>query len=501
MPNLSHNVIANAIGRVWMMLMAIAFIPVYISTLGVEAYGLVGFYITLQAAFLSVFDFGLSATMSRELAKASSTGDAARIRATVRTLEVVYWTLCILSGLALVAAAPWVSSWWVNAPGLSEATVENAVRMMGLVIAFQVPFTLYRGGFNGLQRQVTENLLLILQLTVRFGGAAAVLWFFAPTIEAYFSWQLVATAATTLLAAWLLWKNIPTAAQRPRFKVSILLDIRAYALTVAANGVIGLAITQLDKLLLSSLVPIEQFAYYTIAATVAMAMWSLALPLSHALFPRFTQLWATSSLHELRTLFHKSSQMLTIIIVAGSSSVVLYASPLLLVWTGDPAIAQYSAPVLQFLVVGTALNALASIAGVLLSAAGLPRAVLKSNLVLGALLIPGLILVIPMYGITGAASLWMVINAGYLFLLVPVAHRQVIRAGMSHWFWKDTLLPASFALLGASVAQSLVPAELNNYGQLLAFATTFCMAVTSALVVSPDTRTTLLGLLRRVLSN
>ncbi len=500
MSNLSHNIIANAIGRTWMAIMVITFIPVYISTLGVEAYGLVGFYITLQAAFLAVFDFGLSATMSRELAKASSTGNPEHIRATVRTLEIVYWAVCLLSGLIVIAAAPIISSWWINAPGLSEATVENAVRMMGLVIAFQVPFTLYRGGFNGLQRQVVENLLLVLQLTVRFGGAAAILWFYRPTIEAYFGWQLVATAVTTLLAGWLLWRNIPTAGQRPRFKASILLDVRAYALTIAANSIVGLAITQLDKLLLSKLVTIEQFSYYTIAATVSIAMWSLALPLNSALFPRFTQLWAANSLQDLRVLFHKSSQILTVVIVAGSSSVVLYASPLLLIWTRDPTVAEYSAPVLQYLIIGSALNALASIAGVLLSAAGLPRAVLNSNLILGTVMIPGLIWVIPLHGITGAASLWMVVNGGYLFLLVPVAHRHVIRAGMSRWIWQDTLLPASFALLGASAVQYLVPAELNSYGQLLAFVCTFVMAVTSALVVSPEARTILYGLLCRVLS-
>ena len=37
-------------GTGWSALMQIAFIPLYIKFMGIEAYGLVGFYITLQGA-------------------------------------------------------------------------------------------------------------------------------------------------------------------------------------------------------------------------------------------------------------------------------------------------------------------------------------------------------------------------------------------------------------------------------------------------------------------
>ena len=44
-------------------------VPFYIRFIGVEGYGLVGFYGTLRATLNSFLDFGLTATINREIAR------------------------------------------------------------------------------------------------------------------------------------------------------------------------------------------------------------------------------------------------------------------------------------------------------------------------------------------------------------------------------------------------------------------------------------------------
>lgn len=62
------------------MLMGLVFVPLYIKFLGMEAYGLIGFFATLQALF-SILDLGLGATLNRELARASAhLGEAQQTR-------------------------------------------------------------------------------------------------------------------------------------------------------------------------------------------------------------------------------------------------------------------------------------------------------------------------------------------------------------------------------------------------------------------------------------
>ena len=90
---IERNIIANFAGRGWTALMALLFFPIYIKFLGIEAFGLVGFFITLQILF-SYLVTGLGTTVNRELARLSTQpGTDQKKRDLVRTLEVVYWAL------------------------------------------------------------------------------------------------------------------------------------------------------------------------------------------------------------------------------------------------------------------------------------------------------------------------------------------------------------------------------------------------------------------------
>ena len=68
---LGHNIIANYVGRTWTVALGILFIPVYLRFLGIEAYGLVGFYMALSGV-LGILDLGIGSTMNRELARLSA---------------------------------------------------------------------------------------------------------------------------------------------------------------------------------------------------------------------------------------------------------------------------------------------------------------------------------------------------------------------------------------------------------------------------------------------
>jgi len=111
-----RNIAANLAGRGWAILLSFALIPVYIRYLGVEAYGLIGFYLTLTAV-ATVVDPGFGTTLTREFARlgggtpepAPATVPAPGTPATtprrpadlLRTLEVL--TLAIAVAIALIS--------------------------------------------------------------------------------------------------------------------------------------------------------------------------------------------------------------------------------------------------------------------------------------------------------------------------------------------------------------------------------------------------------------
>ena len=168
---LKQNVIANLLGRGWSALMALAFVPFYLRYIGVEGYALVGFSLTLFA-IASLLDLGVGTTLNRELARRAATRTQAQdARDLVRTLEAVYWLLALVIGVTVFLAAPAIAHYWVKSPTLAPATIEQAVRLMGIALAFQWPMSLYSGGLLGLERQVKLNQIMAVMSTVRGAGA------------------------------------------------------------------------------------------------------------------------------------------------------------------------------------------------------------------------------------------------------------------------------------------------------------------------------------------
>ena len=66
--HLKKNIIANYLGQGWRALLGLAFIPLYIKYLGVEAYGLIGIFAILQA-WLGLLDMGMKPALGREMAR------------------------------------------------------------------------------------------------------------------------------------------------------------------------------------------------------------------------------------------------------------------------------------------------------------------------------------------------------------------------------------------------------------------------------------------------
>ena len=124
---IKQNIIANFGGRAWQALMSLAFVPLYIKFMGIESYGLVGVFASLQALF-SVLDMGLSTTLNRELARLSVYPDKSdEMRNVVRTLEIIYWGMAVIIGILVVGLSRFIAYYWVKADNLSPSTVQQAL--------------------------------------------------------------------------------------------------------------------------------------------------------------------------------------------------------------------------------------------------------------------------------------------------------------------------------------------------------------------------------------
>ena len=306
---LQRNTIANFVGKGWTVLASFLFVPLYVKFLGVEAYGLIGFYAMLQGV-LAFADMGLGAALTREMARLSAiTGSEQASRNLLRTMEIIFWLIAVAIASLVAFLAPTIAHNWVNAQQLSPDTVAKVVGMMGIAIALVWPWSVYQGCLMGLQRQVASNGILVAMATLRGVGSVVILWRVSPTIEAFFVWQILVNTIQTALGGWFSWHGMPISGLRARYQNSVFRTIWRFAAGMMGITVMSTVLTQMDKAVVSKLLPLEALGYYTLAGLVAQIPALFSGPISYAAFPRLTQL---VTLHDRASLSKSLSSRLSV---------------------------------------------------------------------------------------------------------------------------------------------------------------------------------------------
>jgi O-antigen/teichoic acid export membrane protein len=483
--------------------MSLAFVPLYIRFLGIEAYGLVGFF-SLLLVVLSVLDLGLGSTLNRELARRTAEdgpaqdGPARESRDLLRTLEVPYGITGILLGISVAALAPFLAGHWVNAASLPVVTVREAIILMGVVVAAQWPTTLYAGGLRGLQLQGQWNVISASAATLRGAGAALVLWKLSATILAFFAWQAAVSILQTFVTRRYLWRSLPGEA-RPELRFDLLTRVWRFAAGMTAITLVTLFLSQLDRLVLSKLTSLKEFGYYTLASAVALGLYALITPVFEAFFPRFSQLVAVADEQALRSLYHRGCQLMAVLVLPVAAVVAFFSRDLILVWTGSSDLAARSHVLVTILIAGTALNGLMNLPYALQLASGWTRLTILANVVALLFLAPLAVLLAKRFGSFGVAWITVILNGGYLAFLPHVIHVRLLRGEKGRWYLWDVGVPLAISVIVAAVGHAVLapPTTASRPLRLLLVSVVYAVTVGAVLGATPSLRQNALGWLVR----
>lgn len=458
-PSVRLNVVANYAGSVWSALMGIAFLPLYISYLGMEAYGLIAVFATLQA-WLSLIDTGLAPTLNREMARFRGGEHTARsIRDLLRSLEFIYLALGLLVAVGVALTAPWLATVWLDARELPADALVQALALMGLLIGIRWFSSLYRSAVAGLQEQVWLNVGVISFATLRGAGVVAVLAWLSPTIQAFFIYQAVIGGLEAIALAAMAYLLLPPSGRSAQFSGEALQRIWKFAGGMMMITFLAVLLTQVDKVLLSGLVPLEEFGHYALAGVVAGSLYLLAGPIAIAVGPRLAELVARQDQARLTATYHTYSQLLAAAVAPTAAVIAFFSDAILLLWTGDGALTAQVAPLLSLLVIGTMLNALMQLPYALTLACGWTKFAVTTNTCAVAVLVPAIFVLVSRYGTFGAAAVWLALNFGYVVLAIPFLHRRLLRGEMRQWYLADTLAPLAATMLAVGSLRMFVPRQ------------------------------------------
>ena len=192
-------------------------IPLYLSLMGQEAYGIVGFYVVLQG-WMVLFDLGVGQAVGRQLSRyragAVRPEDAVSL---LGTAEAAFLAGGLIAGIVFFFSMGWVGRSWLGSSGLPAGEVHLALQLAGWLLVARWLVTVYQNALIGLERQIAANSVTLVGTIGRNGIAViALAWIsHSPTVF-FIAWlgvtllELVANRlllARAMPAAKVNWRN------------------------------------------------------------------------------------------------------------------------------------------------------------------------------------------------------------------------------------------------------------------------------------------------------
>ncbi len=495
------NTIANYIGLGYTIIIGIVVFPLYLQYIGAEAFGLVGFFTVLQS-WMQLLDMGMSPMFSRQVALARGQNiEFLELKKLLRSLELIVLTISIIAILSITVSSEWISSHWLNVTSLPLIDVKTCIMLMGGIFGLRFFSTLYRSGIQGMENQVQLNVINVILVTLRFIGALILLKFFTQEIVYFFAYQLIIGIIELLTLFTVFYYSIPVTNKIGiKFFWTIIKPILPFASGLAYATSIWVLLTQLDKIILSSILPLSEYGYFALVGIVAAGILQLSGPISQAILPRMTYLLSQGKEKDMLKLYRRSTQLMAVIMLPLTGMIALFSTELLFAWTGDRKAAEWAGPILFWFALGNGILSLSSFQYYLQFVHGKLKIHVIFNTVSAIIQIPIIIYAAFNYGALGVALTWFTLRLITFIIWTPIVHHIFAPGIHLSWLVKDIAPNFLFTLLFLTFIQSLhiefnLMSRLDIFGILLGIG--FTVFILNALL-SIESRRFIINLLKPV---
>jgi O-antigen/teichoic acid export membrane protein len=421
-----RNTWASFIGMAGTALIFFVALGWYARELDAFEFACVGLFLTLSAIVLAL-DGGAAQGVNRELAMHSAT-EHGQTRLQVCFLQLLKYCLLLTTGIAIVLflLLPWMATHWLRIPMHQLNTLHAIAPLMALACAIQVPLAFHTQAMQGLSLHVLCNTLNVIFLALRFFGAGALILVIPNDhLEIFFAWHLAISTIHLFMMHLNLLSKLPHG-QEETSDPELWPRVIPFLRDMTALSIVTMIITQIDKVIISRLVPFDQYGYYVMIASLASVLVRVAQPLFALSYPRMTQAVARNDAKQLTEIYRQSFKWLLACLVTVLLFFFFFASPLISWYSQKPDLMQTLALPLQLLALGYAANALMHIPFALTLAHGWARFALIQNIIAAIALIPIIWTGILVWGIPGAALGWCIVNLAYLLISMPIIERHCL---------------------------------------------------------------------------
>ena len=481
-----RNTSLNYLGQAYAVLVGILILPFYLKHLGAEAYGLIGFFAVLQA-WLQLLDAGMSPALVRQVAHYRGQGDlsaapgpAGRL---LRSFELLLLPIALATCVSIYLSSGWIAGTWLQARELSTVTIMQCISLMGLMVGLRLYATLYKSGLQGVELHGWLNATNVLIATLRYFGGLFLVAYVSQDPLDFFLFQTTVALVETLAFASKAYVQLASPRLLTGIDWRVVKPVLPFAGGMFFTSLLWIVLTQLDKVLLSKVLLLKEYGYFSLVALITTGIMTLTNPLVQTLLPRMTMLVAEGRIAEMERLYLNATRFVCSVLFPMAAVIAWHGQALIFAWTGDAAAAQWSERMLFWYVPGSALMAVGAFQFYLQYAYGQLRLHIWYSVVSTAVSVPIVIYTALAHGAYGAALAWFFLRLATFVIWPPVVHRS-FAPGLQGVWARDMLRITAATVIGVALGEPLflLIVSDNRFDILMALAVSgfICLALVAA---------------------
>ncbi|MCL4417955.1 MAG: oligosaccharide flippase family protein [Actinobacteria bacterium] len=316
------------------MLVGFIYIPLLIHFLGKDEYGLyqlMGSFIV----YLSLFDFGLSSTITRYYSRYIALNDE-KGKENLLALSTIIYT--VLAGILLIIGTVFyffIDEIFTNS--LTDPQIMSA-KSMYLIILLTVVFTLSTSVFNSVinanEKFIFLRLLSIVQTVFRPILVLAVFTLEASALIVV-SVQAFINVFGVLLKIYYSFKKLEIKAHLHFWDRPLIQEMLKYSFFIFITALMDQIFWRSDQVILGILVDTESVAIYSIASQILMNYMTLSTAMSGVFLPSISKkVVEKCSNDELSAIFIKIGRLQYVLLGGVLSGFILFGKEFIAIWVG-----------------------------------------------------------------------------------------------------------------------------------------------------------------------
>lgn len=482
---LARNTLWNLLGQAAPALVALPAIPVLVSGLGTDRFGVLTLAWT-GIGYFSLFDLGLGRSLTQLVSEKLGARAEQEVPALVWTGLLFMMVPGAAGALAAVLLSPWLVQAVLKIPGPLQHETLQSFYLMALSIPMVISTAGLRGVLEAYGRFGVINLVRIPMGMMTFLG---------PLLALPFSKSLV--LSTAVLAAtrlvfwavhlWLCLRLVPALRQRVMVNPAAIGPLVRFGGWMTVTNIVSPLMSYLDRFLVAAILSVASVAYYATPYEMVTKVGIIPGALVGVLFPTFAATFGRSS-GETAVLFGRGVRYIMLALFPIVSVIVAFGHEGLRIWLGAD-FALHGTRVLQWLAVGVLINGPAQVPFALVQGAGRPDLTARLHLLELPVYLVLLWWLTQTWGIEGAAIAWVLRVAVDTVLLFGMAGRLLPDA-------RPMVGRMAGVMAGSLLALGLLmaPAGLVTRGLFLACMLVAYTVVAWGVILEPSERGAIFGL-------